>query len=39
MLKPGVTQIGIGFASVPGSTYVNYWTTDFANGNDTSTGC
>jgi uncharacterized protein YkwD len=38
MLNPYLTQIGIGFAVVSDSTYVNYWTTDFADGNDTG-GC
>ncbi len=38
MLKSTVTQIGIGFVSVPGSPYTYYWTTDFGNGNDGS-GC
>jgi uncharacterized protein YkwD len=38
MLNPNLTQIGIGFASVPGSTYTYFWSTDFADGND-SGGC
>jgi uncharacterized protein YkwD len=39
MLKSNATQIGIGFAVVQGSQYTNYWTTDFANGNDSAPGC
>jgi uncharacterized protein YkwD len=38
MLNPKYTQIGIGRATVSGSTYGTYWTTDFGNGNDGS-GC
>jgi uncharacterized protein YkwD len=38
MLDPNLTQIGIGFATVSGSKYTYYWTTDFANGSDSS-GC
>jgi uncharacterized protein YkwD len=38
MLKASFTQIGIGHVVVNGSKYGTYWTTDFANGND-SGGC
>ncbi len=30
ILNCGLTQIGVGYASVPGSPYGSYWTQDFA---------
>ena len=39
MLNARYTVIGIGFATVAGSPYSNYWTTDFGGYTDAGSGC
>lgn len=39
MLNPSFKVIGIGFASVTGSPYKYYWTTDFGGKVDAAPGC
>jgi len=39
MLNPKFTVIGIGMATVAGSPYGTYWTTDFGGTTDAAPGC
>lgn len=40
MLNATFTHVGIGYVSMPGGPYANYWTADFGSGNDPpASGC
>jgi uncharacterized protein YkwD len=39
MLNAKYTVIGIGLATVSGSPYTNYWTTDFGGYTDAASTC